>query len=136
MSEFKGSFDYKTTEELVAHLREHAARVAGDGPGGSNYDPETLCLEDDAANEIERLLRIERLYGPMQNKAYDWQEIAQKRHDEIVSFRESGTVDQRFLLHLVDIVWGDAMEDGQVPSTEHALRLIKRARQTFDAASE
>jgi len=38
----------------------------------------------------------------------------------------------RFLLHLVDVVWGDAMEDGQVPSTEHANHLISKARKTIE----
>jgi hypothetical protein len=55
MTKFHGSFDYSTTEELIEHLREHACRVAGDGPSGPNYDPETLCLELDAAKEIKRL---------------------------------------------------------------------------------
>lgn len=39
---------------------------------------------------------------------------------------------EKFLLHLVDVVWGDAMEDGQVPSTPHALNLIERAKATLD----
>jgi len=41
--------------ELVEHLREHADQVAGDGPSGSAYDPETLALEHDAADRIEAL---------------------------------------------------------------------------------
>jgi FtsZ-binding cell division protein ZapB len=48
--------------DLVEHLREHADRMAGDGPSGSAYDPETLALEHDAADRIEALeAEVERL---------------------------------------------------------------------------
>ena len=40
---------------LVLRLREHADRVAGGGCSESSYDPETLQIEHDAADEIERL---------------------------------------------------------------------------------
>jgi len=40
---------------LASQLREHADRVAGDGPSGANYDPETLSLEHQAADELLRL---------------------------------------------------------------------------------
>jgi hypothetical protein len=43
---------------------------------------------------------------------------------------------QKFLLHLVDVVWGNAMEDGQVPSTSHALNLIERAKETLNDDSD
>jgi hypothetical protein len=36
-------------------------------------------------------------------------------------------IDRRLLFHLVDIVWGDAMEDESVPSTAHARTLIQKA---------
>jgi hypothetical protein len=36
-------------------------------------------------------------------------------------------IDRRLLFHLVDIVWGDAMEDTSVPSTAHARQLIQKA---------
>lgn len=36
-------------------------------------------------------------------------------------------IDRRLLFHLVDIVWGDAMEDNSVPSTAHARNLIQKA---------
>ena len=42
-------------DDLVQRLREHADRVAGGGPGDATYDPETLALEHEAADEIERL---------------------------------------------------------------------------------
>jgi hypothetical protein len=41
--------------DLPEVLREHAARIAGGGPADSTYDPETLTLEFDAADEIDRL---------------------------------------------------------------------------------
>ena len=41
--------------DLAPRLREHADRVAGGGPSNANYDPETLEIEHDAADEIERL---------------------------------------------------------------------------------
>lgn len=41
--------------DIVARLREHADRVAGGGPSDGNYDPETLEIEHDAADEIKRL---------------------------------------------------------------------------------
>lgn len=56
ISGFEGSFDYDTASELVKHLREHAARIAGASPSCSDYDPETLALEHDAASAIELLL--------------------------------------------------------------------------------
>lgn len=37
------------------------------------------------------------------------------------------SIDRKLLFHLVDIVWGDALEDGSVPSTGHARKLIKKA---------
>ena len=37
------------------------------------------------------------------------------------------SIDRKLLFHLVDIVWGDAMEDNSVPSTSHARTLIKKA---------
>lgn len=40
---------------LAQRLREHADRVAGGGPSDSNYDPETLMLEHEAADALERL---------------------------------------------------------------------------------
>lgn len=33
----------------------------------------------------------------------------------------------KFLLHLVDVVWGEAKEDQSVPSTEWASRMIEKA---------
>lgn len=36
-------------------------------------------------------------------------------------------IDRRLLFHLVDIVWGDALEDGSVPSTKHSRALIQKA---------
>lgn len=53
--EVVGSEDSHSPADLVARLREHADRVAGDGPSGSHYDPETLALEHEAADMIERL---------------------------------------------------------------------------------
>jgi hypothetical protein len=48
--------------KLSSHLRTHAYRIAGGGPGDPNYDPETLDLEISAANKIEELEgRIEEL---------------------------------------------------------------------------
>ena len=57
---FSGSFDYTTISELIEHLLEHAERVAGGSAGDAAYDPETLCLEQDAANAIA-LLNAERI---------------------------------------------------------------------------
>ena len=37
-----------------------------------------------------------------------------------------------FLLHLVDVVWGEANEDTSVPSTDWAKQMIATARETFD----
>jgi len=37
------------------------------------------------------------------------------------------TINRALLYNLVDIVWGDAMEDQSVPSTPHASDLIKKA---------
>ena len=34
---------------------------------------------------------------------------------------------RQLLYNLVDSVWGDALEDGSVPSTPHARQLIKKA---------
>ena len=34
---------------------------------------------------------------------------------------------RELLFNLVDIVWGDALEDNSVPSTPHARKLIKKA---------
>lgn len=42
--------------------------------------------------------------------------------------------DRAFLLHLVDVVWSDAMESSQVPATWHADNLIYRARRTYPPA--
>jgi len=39
--------------------------------------------------------------------------------------------DKKFLRHLVDTVWSDAKESGEVPSTIHADKLIEKARETF-----
>ena len=36
----------------------------------------------------------------------------------------------KFLLHLVDVVWGEANEDESVPSTDWALRMIEKAKAT------
>ena len=55
---FKGSFDYETITDLVKHLRDHAYRTAGGSPGDSTYDPETLLLETDAADALERLRSV------------------------------------------------------------------------------
>jgi len=56
--------------------------------------------------------------------------------EEIAWCREQRQIDrkgrEKFLLHLVDVVWGDAMEDGQVPSTRHAVKLIEKAEATLD----
>jgi len=41
--------------------------------------------------------------------------------------------DKKFLRHLVDTVWSDAKESGEVPSTIHADKLIEKARETFNA---
>jgi len=59
---FKSSFDYKTTQELVDHLREHANREAGGNPSDDDYDPETLAVEHDAADEIDRLQELVRVH--------------------------------------------------------------------------
>ena len=40
-------------------------------------------------------------------------------------------LDDAFLLHLVDVVWGVAHEDVSVPDTEWARRMIAKARETF-----
>jgi len=37
------------------------------------------------------------------------------------------SIDRKLLFHLVDIVWGDALEDGSVPSTAHSRQLIHKA---------
>src|SRR5690606_21304380 len=42
-------------DDLVQRLREHADREAGGGPGDATYDPETLALEHEAADEIDRM---------------------------------------------------------------------------------
>lgn len=43
------------TQDLVGRLREHADRVAGGSCGEPTYDPETLSLEHEAADEVSRL---------------------------------------------------------------------------------
>lgn len=45
----------ENVKKLFLQLREHASREAGGVSGESNYDPETLCLENDAADVLERL---------------------------------------------------------------------------------
>lgn len=40
-------------------------------------------------------------------------------------------LEHRFLLHLVDVVWGEAHEDKSVPSTDWAERMIQKAKDTF-----
>jgi len=37
------------------------------------------------------------------------------------------SIDRKLLFHLVDVVWGDALEDQSVPSTPHARTLILKA---------
>jgi len=80
----------------------------------------------DKEDELERLRRIDNLYGPMQSKAYDWQEIAFERKDEIDRLK-------RLLPHLVDVVWGIAHEDESVPSSDWARRMIEKAEATLCA---
>ena len=61
--------------DLAPRLREHADRVAGGGPSNANYDPETLEIEHDAADEIERLrgVLIEiRAKSPADGTASAW----------------------------------------------------------------
>lgn len=41
--------------KLSEHLRSHAYRIAGGGPGDASYDPETLDVECQAADRIEKL---------------------------------------------------------------------------------
>lgn len=41
------------------------------------------------------------------------------------------TADDEFLLHLVDVVWGAALEDESVPNTTLGRKLIAKARATF-----
>jgi hypothetical protein len=48
--------DRDAAQKLVDHLREHAGRIAGGGPGDENYDPETLDVEHGAADMISGLL--------------------------------------------------------------------------------
>jgi hypothetical protein len=55
------SFDHKDEAALCEHLREHAIRVAGGSAGDSNYDPETLALEFEAAKCIGALREIVRV---------------------------------------------------------------------------
>jgi hypothetical protein len=50
------SFGFDSPTGLVNALRERARRVAGGGPSDRTYDPESLCLEGDAAKLIEALL--------------------------------------------------------------------------------
>jgi hypothetical protein len=45
--------------DLISRLQQHADHVAGDGPSGAAYDPETLDLEHNAADMIERLATAE-----------------------------------------------------------------------------
>lgn len=52
----RSSFGHTSPAELATALREHADRTAGGGPATRTYDPETLCLEHDAARTIEGLL--------------------------------------------------------------------------------
>ncbi len=39
---------------------------------------------------------------------------------------------EAFLLHLIDVAWGCAYEDGQVPSTPYAKKIIDKAFATYD----
>ena len=48
-------FENKIVTPSTQRIREHANRVAGGFPSDKNYDPETLEIEHDAADEIERL---------------------------------------------------------------------------------
>ena len=41
---------------------------------------------------------------------------------------------ERFLLHLVDVVWGVANEDESVPGTDWAKRMIEQAKKSFKEA--
>jgi len=52
---FDGAFDYDTVSGLIAHLRKHAESNFGSGAGDSDYDPETLNLELNAADALELL---------------------------------------------------------------------------------
>lgn len=52
---------FHKAKQLPDRLREHADRIAGGGPSESTYDPETLTLEHEAADEIERLLNVLRV---------------------------------------------------------------------------
>lgn len=47
--------------DIVKRLREHADRVASGRPSDANYDPETLEIEHDAADEIERLRELQKV---------------------------------------------------------------------------
>lgn len=42
--------------------------------------------------------------------------------------------DEAFLRTLIDLTWGEAMEDRSVPSTKIQTRLIERARAAREAA--
>lgn len=43
---------------------------------------------------------------------------------------------EQFLLHLVDVVWGEAHENESVPATDYAQRMIQAARDTFQEAAQ
>lgn len=62
--------------------------------------------------------------------------IALEALDAIANARAEIERYRRFLPHLVDVVWGDAMEDGQVPCSIHAQTLITRALESHHAPPE
>jgi hypothetical protein len=60
------------------------------------------------------------------------QGCVERLHETVKKLQAEKVDQEKFLLHLVDVVWGDAMEDGQVPSTSHACNLIQRAKETIN----
>lgn len=88
---------------------DHSYRIPPDPK-----DEEIRKLKD----ECERLkINLDRCFG---SSPTAYMELA-----------EQANATEKFLLHLVDVVWSNAMEDGQVPSTDHALKLIEHARSSF-----
>lgn len=61
--------------DIAERLREHAYRVAGGSTSEPTYDPETLEVECDAADEIERLRALltkarEDIYWMLNNRQF------------------------------------------------------------------
>lgn len=62
--------------------------------------------------------------------------LTEARLDRDEAQAELAKIERRLLPHLVDVVWADAMGDGQVPSTNHARKLIAHAESTLDSEEE